>query len=365
MAIVPSIFGNLATKKNIQALIDESQTLLYGQTLWRQYLDWGLPQVELTFDTVIGRSRLEAAASIVDPDSRAPIRSRGKGELFNGKIPTMKEAFNLNQADYRAILALQNLPISDQEKKNQLIKKLYDDVTVAATSTDRRLDMMFWQAVSTFSIDVNLTNNPDGVVFGNVPLGAASSQYRTVTAVWSDEVNADPFKDINDVVIYGASIGRTFTEIWMESETWLTIKNYTKVKSAISGYLNPGSNKNFVVTLSMVNEYLVANQLPPIKIINVRNAVEKDGQQVIINPFKKENVVFVPAGKLGVVHNAVTIEEMAPIEHITYAKYDRTLLKKYRNNNPWMEYTEVELNAFPMLEAIDGIYLLQTNVATA
>lgn len=365
MALVPSIFGALANKQNLQAMIDVSVTTLYGQSVWRQYLDWGLPRNELTFDTVIGRSRLEAAASIVDPDSRAPVRSRGKGELFNGKIPTMKEAFNLNQADYRAILSLQNLPISDQAKKTELIKKLYDDVTVAAGSTDRRLDMMFWQAVSTFSIDVNLTNNPDGVAFGTVPLGAALSQFRTVSAVWSDETNADPFKDINDVAIYAASIGRTFSEIWIESETWLKMKNLTKVKYAISGYLNPGSNKNFVVTLAMVNEYLVATGLPSIKIINVRNAVEKDGVTTIINPFKKENVVFVPAGKLGIVHNAITIEELAPVENVTYAKYDRTLLKKYRNNNPWMEYTEVELNAFPMLEAIDGMYILRTDVATA
>lgn len=363
MAIVASIFGNLASRQNLQALLDNSQEALFGQSVWRNYLDWGLPQIELTFETVIGRSRIEAAASIVDPDAPAPYRSRNKWELLEGKIPTMKEAFRLNQKDYRALRALEALPISDQEKKRQLIKKLYDDVTVAATSTDRRLDMMFWQAISTFKIDISLTNNPDGVVFGAVDLLAAPDQYRTVAVNWNDPA-ADPFKDMNDVVNYAATKGRKFAEIWIESETWLQIKNYDKVKSAISGYLNPGSNKNFVVTLNMVNEYLSANQLPVLKIVNVRSMVEKDGKAQILNPFKKENVVFVPAGKLGMVHNALTIEEMEPVQGITYAKYDRTLVKKYREDNPWTEFTAVELNAFPALEAIDGIYLLQTNVVT-
>jgi len=360
--IVASIFGQLASRQNLQAMLDNSEQVLFGRSAWRNYLDWSLPTNELTFETVIGRSRLESAASIVDPDSRAPMRSRGKLELFSGKIPTMKEAFNLNQTDYRALLALQNLPISDQAKKTELIRKLYDDVTVAATSTDRRLDMMFWQGVSTFSIDISLTNNPDGVAFGSVPLGADPSQLRPVSVVW-DNTDADPFKDINDVVNYAASLGRSFAEIWIENSTWLNIKNLAKVKSAISGYMNPGSNKNFVVTLDTVNSFLVANGLPAFKLINVRNAVEKDGKQVIVNPFKKENVVFVPAGKLGTVHNAITIEELEPVDGITYAKYDRTLIKKYRTNNPWLEYTEVELNAFPALEAIDSIYILQTNIA--
>lgn len=363
MAIVASIFGDLASKQNLDAMLDEAKVALYGKSIWRQYMDWGLPQLQLTFDTVIGRSRIEAAASIVDPDSKAPKRSRSQWELLSGKIPTMKEAFDLNQEDYRALLALQRLPISDEEKKAELIKKLYNDVTVSATSTDRRIDMMFWQAVSTFHIDVNLTNNPDGVVFGNVDLMAAPDQYRTVAKVWSDPTS-DPFADINDVVMYSAAKGRVFSEIWIEQETWFAMQKLAAVKSAISGYQNPGSNKNFVVTLDKVNEYLSANEQPIIRIINVRSSVEKDGKPQVLNPFKKENVVFVPAGKLGTVHNAVAIEEMEPVPGIVYAKYDKTLVKKFRNDDPWCETTAVELNAFPALEAIDGMALLQTDIPT-
>ncbi len=362
MAIVPSVFGDLAKQQNLQALIDSSLDTLYTTSIWRQYLDWGLPQMELTFATAIGRSRIEAAASIVDPDSPAPRRSRSKLEMLEGKIPTMKQSFALNQKDYRALKGLENLPIADSQKKQQLIEKLWKDVTNAASSTDRRLDIMFLQAVSTFKINIDVLNNPDGSALGSVDLLASSDQTRNVSKVWSDST-ADPFKDINDVVLYAAKTGRSFSEIWIDMETWLAMKNLASVKSAISGYQNPGSNKNFVVTLTVINEYLAANQLPTIKVINERRGIEQDGIIQTINPFKKENVVFVPTGKLGIVHNAIAIEDIEPIQGVTYAKYDRTLLSKWRDNNPWQEFTQVELNAFPALEAIDGIFLLTTDVA--
>lgn len=365
MAIVASLFGELASRQNLQALIDNSQDALYTRSIWRQYLDWALPTNDLTFETVIGRSRIQAAASIVDPDAPAPVRSRGSLEMLTGKIPTMKEAFTMNQADFRALLNLESLPLTPAERKAELIKKLYNDVADAATSTDLRLDIMFLQAISTFKIDISIINNPDGVAFGEIDLLAGANQTRKVGVVWSEanKNTADPFKDINDVVNYAALSGRSFSQILIDREMWLLIQNFTKVKEAISGYQNPGSNKNFVVTMDRVNEYLVANGLPTFKLMNERRVVEKDGKPQVFNPFKKENVVFLPAGKLGLVHNSYAVEEKAPVEHVTYAKYDKTLVSKYRENNPWREITGVELNAFPALEAIDGIYLLTTDIS--
>jgi hypothetical protein len=366
MAIVASVFGNLASNQNLQALIDNSIDVFQTDSIWRNYLDWGVPKIELTFATAIGRSRIQAAASIVDPDSPAPLRGRSSLELLEGKIPTMKQAFSMNQQDYRALLMLNNLPIADGQKKTQLIEKLFNDVKLASVSTDRRLDIMFLQAVSNFSIDLSITLNPDGAALGTVDLLAKTDQKRTVTTTWisGNAATADPFADMEAVVNYAALSGRSFSEVWIDQSLWLTIKTFDKVKSAIAGYQNPGSNKNFIVTLDRVNEYLAANKQPILKVMNERRGIEKDGKITTVNPFNSNNVVFVPAGKLGVVHNAICVEEVEPVAGVNYAKYDRTLLSKFRDNNPWMEYTQVELNAFPALEAIDGIFILQSNVAS-
>ncbi|PPK98980.1 major capsid protein [Parapedobacter indicus] len=364
MAVVASLFGDLAKGQNLQALIDNQIQLLYGGSIWRQYLDWGIPQIELTFATAIGRSRIEAAASIVDPDAPAPLRSSNKLEKLEGKIPTMKEKFAMNQDDYRKLRSLQTLPISDEQRLNLLIGMLWNAVENASTSTDKRIDIMFLQGISTFEVNVGILNNPDGVNFGTVSLLAAPDQKRTVGKVWTDPT-ADPFQDIDDVVTYAAGKGRTFSEIWIDRETWLSMKKLAAVKADISAMYNPGSNLTYKVTLSSVNEYLVENQLPTIRIVNERRGIEKDGKIETINPFKKENVVFLPSGKLGIVHNAVAIEGWEPVNGVNYANYDRTIVSQWRDNDPWKEYTQAELSAFPALEQIDGIYILQTDVATA
>lgn len=361
--VVASLFGDLAKAQNLQTLIDDQLTLLYGKSIWRQHLDWGIPQIDLSFATAIGRSRIEAAASLVDPDSDAPLRSRGALEKLEGKIPTMKEMFVLNQDDYRKLKQLSSLPISDNERTQILIKKLWNDMENAATSTDKRIDIMFLQGISNFAIDVNVLNNPDGVAFGNVDLLAKPEQKRTVVRAWTDPL-ADPFSDIRDVVRFAGDSGRVFSDIWIDQTLWYKIQNLAAVKQAISGYQNPGSNAKFIVTLERVNEYLTANGWPVMKVLNYRTAVEKDGKPFIMNPFNDKNVVFKPAGKLGIVHNALSVDDMERVQGITYAKYDRTLVSKWRDNSPWKEYTQAELNAFPALEQIDGIFLLQTDVIT-
>src|SRR5690606_36530746 len=98
---------------------------------------------------------------------------------------------------------LENLPISDEQKLNLLIKLLWNAVETAATSTDRRMDIMFLQGISTFEIDTSVLSNPDGVAFGAVPLLAKADQKRTVEKAWTDPT-ADPFKDIEATNFYAS-----------------------------------------------------------------------------------------------------------------------------------------------------------------
>jgi len=364
MAIVQSIFGDLASSENLQLLIDDQINLLYGKSIWRSLLDVGIPQVDLSFSTVIGRSRIEAAASIVDPDAPAPLRSRKALEKLDGKIPTMKEKFKLNQEDYRKLKSLQALPISDDAKLNILLKAYNDDVTNAAVSPDYRIDIMLLQALSTFTINVSITNNPDGVAYGTVDLLAQSYQKKTVAKVWTDST-ADIIVDIQNVVRDAATRGVSFAEIWIDQTLWFSIQNNASLKAYIAGYNNPGSNNKFIVDLESVNNFLIKSGLPPFKIINERRGVELDGQIQTINPWKTENITFMPAGKVGMLHNAIAIDTWEPVDGIGYAKYDLALVSKWRDNDPWAEYTAVELNAFPALEQIDRIYILQTDIPTA
>ena len=223
--IVPSYFANLAQSQNLQLLIDSAQANLEQQSIWRKWLNEGVPQMSLNFDSAIGRERIAAAASIVDSDAPAPLRSRNKLELYKGKIPAIKEKFRMNQDDMRSLEVLRALPLAGGNN-DVLINFLNKDLQEAAVSGDKRIDHMLLQAISTLTIDVTTTNNPDGVVYGTIDLLAQSYQSQGVPVVWSN-VASTPITDIdNYVTINRDTRGRTFGKILMSQRLWNVFKKW-------------------------------------------------------------------------------------------------------------------------------------------
>lgn len=365
-SVVPSYFKALAASASMQTLIDASQPLLEAQSGWRTYLDLGTPQMSLTFETAIGRERIAAAASIVDQDSPAPVRSRNKLERYKGTIPSMKEKFPLNQSQMREIEVLRalNLPNGGSDI---LVNILLKDLRECAVAGDKRIDIMLYQALSTLTIDVSATNNPDGIALGTIDLLAQSNQKQGVPTVWSD-VNATIIDDIEKwIQINMLTRGRMFGKIMMPFEVWVNFKKNTQVKSYLAGFFNTGKSGNsFAVTLSNVNEYMMANGWPMIELINHTAAVETDGVAGFIRPWNQYNVSFVPAGKLGTLYNAIPMELLPQhkIADKTYATFGPTLVSKWAETDPLLEYTGMEMNAFPGIN-VDGVFILTTNTVQA
>jgi hypothetical protein len=363
--IVPSYFSTLAQSQNLQFLLDSSQINLEGQSIWRNWLDVGIPQMSLNFDSAIGRERIAAAASIVDSDAPAPLRSRNKLELYKGKIPAIKEKFRMNQDDMRAIEVLRALPVAGGNN-TALISFLNKDLQEAAVSGDKRIDIMLLQALSTLTIDVTATNNPDGVIYGTIDLLAQSYQSQGVPVVWTDATNAKPIDDIENFLQAMWNLrGRQFGRILMSYELWINFKKTAQVKSYLATFYNTGKTTSaFAVTLNTVNEMFTANMWPQIEIVNHTANIEVDGSPTFIKPFNSNNVAFVPNGKLGTLFNAVSMEQVHPVAGKNYATFGPTLVSKWGESDPLVEYTGMEMNAFPALN-VDGIFILKTDTVFA
>jgi hypothetical protein len=364
--IAPSYFQNLANSQNLQFLLDNSQQNLEMQSFWRTMLRTGIPQMSLSFDAAIGRERIAAAASIVDSDAPAPLRSRKKLELYKGKIPAIKEKFRMNQDDMRNLEVLKSLPINGGGSTEALIQFLNSDLQEAAVSGDKRIDFMLMQQISTLTVDVSATNNPDGIILGTIDLLAKSYQKQGVPVVWTDLANADP---VTDILTYTQWVwktkGRNFGKIMMSYDLWITFMNCAKVKSMLATFFNVGKQSaTFAVTLENVNALLTANKLPNIEIVQHITHIEIDGKPTFVNPFNTNNVSFVPAGNLGVLHNAISMEEIHPVSDKSYAKFGPTLVSKWSESDPLVEFTGMEMNAFPMVD-VDNIFILTTDVVKA
>lgn len=321
--------------------------------------------MSLNFDAAIGRERIAAAASIVDSDAPAPLRSRKKLELYKGKIPAIKEKFRMNQDDMRTLEVLRALPIAGGNG-DALVQFLDQDLQEAAVSGDKRVDIMLLQAISTLTIDVSVTNNPDGVAYGVIDLLAQPYQAQGVPIVWSSATTANPIDDIENFIVSMWKIrGRQFGRILMSYELWLQFKKTTQVKNYLATFFNTGKNAStFAVTLANVNEMMSANMWPQIEIVNHVSNVEVDGVPTYIRAFNSNNVAFVPNGKLGTLFQAVSMEEIHAVKDKNYAKFGPTLVSKWAESDPLVEFTGMEMNAFPAVN-IDSIFILKTDTVFA
>lgn len=353
---IQSIFGAYA--QNMQVVIDTKKDQ-FAPTFYQKYFDFAPSQVGLTYTSVIGASRIEAAASVVERSSSSPLRSRDQLQKYQGEIPAIKEKFSMREQDYRDFLTLQSLNVSDQAKKTQLLDMLFNDVKKAGNSAHKRLDIMVLEALSTGKISLNINNNPDGLVLTEpLDLLMPSGNKHTTQIKWNEHETATPIKDIEAVVQDAHDKGFSFEKILMSRNVWQHFRKCKELINSLVSFriLQKGAG---VATLENVNAFLTEERLPIIEIVDEVVGIEKDGKVSPVRPFNQKNVSFIPFGKLGVIKNALAMEQMQPVKHIDYAVYNKALISKWQENDPWAEFTQVELNAFPSFDAIDNTFILE------
>jgi hypothetical protein len=354
MSKIKSVFGGYADR--LQIMVDSSLDK-FKPTWFASRFPFGIPSTSLNFQTIIGRSRIEAAASIIARGSQAPLRVRATLEKLSGEVPAIAEKFAMKESDYRDFLTLQALSIDDNVKKQQLLDLMFGDVMKAGDAAMKRLDYMVLEALYSGQITLTTTNNPDGVVSDAIDLLMPSGNKTDAAINWATSASATPITDITTVVEYQSGRGVMLANILMSRGAWVKFYKTTEVKDSVFNWMGLKNNKG-TPTLDVVNEFMIAHRLPTIEIVDVPIGIEKDGVITTVRPFGDDAVTFIPAGPLGKIHNAVAIEEIRPVESVAYAKYNNALLSKWAENEPFNEWTKVELNAFPALEAIDQCHIL-------
>lgn len=370
MSRIKSLFGRWT--EELQFIVDTNMDAL-KEPFFPRYFRMGAPKNNLTYSTAIGRSRIEAAASVVEHGSEAPLRSRAGLELLSGKVAAIKVKRKMDEQEYRDWLQLQNTS-TDELMKQQAIRLIWEDVEYVANSVRSRLDIMAAQALSKGVIDISLTTNPDGIIPGEIDL-LVSNKIASNTLTGTTEANrrwlianiasATPLADImytsrkawNDK-------GIVFDRILMTPEKFWVVQACAEVQNLLKGFAGVVSG-NFIPSLGAINGYLAANDLPVIELVNVRASIETNGVLASLSPWADNKyVTFVPAGELGIMHNAIAIEQVAPVDSVDYAVADNMLISKWSQTEPFGEFTRGEIAAFPGLEAADSIYMVNTEHQT-
>ena len=356
-----SVFGAYATE--MQAMFDARQDK-FKTMLFPSYMDFGTPQVGLTYSTVIGRSRIEAAASVVAHGAPAPLRSRAGLEKLDGEVAAIKVKRALNEKQYRDFLVLQNMKVTDEAKKLQSLKLMWEDGSYVVNAVLDRLDIMFAQGTSTGKIALGDNSNPDGII-QEVDLLMPATNINKVVVAWSiaNKATMTPIADIKAAIEAGEAKGITAGVVKMPKALFYIVANCTEVNNLLKGFFRISTGGTLSPTMSQINEYLSANMLPVIEVVDVVKSYEKDGKLIVLRPWKAENVAILPIGKLGIIHNAMALEELVPVPGTSYAKANNVHVAKWYSNEPWGEFTRGELTAFPGFEAIDSMQIITTDVA--
>lgn len=362
-----SMFGSVVDQETLQIMID-TRLEKFNQPWFKQYFQFAVPQLSLTYSSVLGSSTITPAASYVTRDGETPLRSRETLSKMTGEIPPIKVMRAMNEEQVRNYKVLQSLSaVSDQDKKNQALKLVWDDVKYVSEAVEKRIDITVAQAISTGTISITEDNNPDGIVVGNIDLKMPDDNKINADTAWSDATNSKPLSDIVNLVNTASAKGLVFAKILIDRMKILQFMQSKEVKDTVGTFFGLSAaarnSQTAPLTSDRINEYMTAAKLPVFEVVDIRVPIETDGTPSIINPFESSNLAFIPEGQLGEIKNAIAIEEMEKVEKVIYSKKDRTLISKWKQNEPFIEWTKAELNAFPVVNTIKYIYLLSTTKA--
>lgn len=362
MDVYSSIFGELT--KEVQIRIDAATELrkrLFDQNIYERYLDWDVPTIGLNFEELIGQYNLSVAAATLDSKGKEPILGTERLETLKQKVLTHQMSYSMPIEEYRKVLQiLDSRMLTDDQKTQQLINLMWNNVSTVVKSVQSKLDIIFLGALSNKGVfTFNANNNPEGGVRGIIDYKMPPENIASVTLDWTDtnKNNVDPFEDIQGVVD-AAQDKVTFDKILMSPARLSYLLKSRKMKQVIFGTDKSGTP----LLMSGLNEFLRSNDLPVIETVRRITRIQDNGKLSEYKPWNDKNIVFVPAGKLGVIKNAYADNELRQEPGVTYSNYGRIRISQWgkgeTDNSNGVEFTKAQSLSLPVLTEINGIYSL-------
>lgn len=362
MDVYSSIFGELT--KEVQIRIDAATELrkrLFDQNIYERYLDWDVPTIGLNFEEMIGQYNLSVAAATLDSKGKEPILGTEGLETLKQKVLTHQMSYSMPIEEYRKVLQiLDSRMLTDDQKTQQLINLMWNNVSTVVKSVQSKLDIIFLGALSNKGVfTFNTNNNPEGGVRGIIDYKMPPENIASVTLDWTDtnKDNVDPFEDIQGVVD-AAQDKVTFDRILMSPARLSYLLKSRKMKQVIFGTDKSGTP----LLMSGLNEFLRSNDLPVIETVRRITRIQDNGKLSEYKPWNDKNIVFVPAGKLGVIKNAYADNELKQEPGVTYSNYGRIRISQWgkgeTDNSNGVEFTKAQSLSLPVLTEINGIYSL-------
>jgi hypothetical protein len=318
---------------------------------------------ELKWETLSGEKGAPVMAEVVSFDSSAPLKTRTVVSKKTGDIPKTLVGRRMNESEWNKYNALKVMAGADANKQS-ILDLVFGDVDFCYNGVRARMEWLSMQAMSKGEITLDATNNAGVVTETAVSFGIPSENKFGFTnnggKAWSDKTST-PSVAFDNIAAAARVNGDVLAYAIMDTVTFNRYKATADVQGAVKSYVN--TQTKFSITLSVINEYLEANMLPKIIVIDPTVTFENaEHQRTTVKPWASGKVCFVTDLKVGdIQHGPIMAENLPEYNKIaTSIKKDFVFTSKYSELNPAAEMTLSEANAFPVLNDPTTIYLLDT-----
>lgn len=360
MAIVRSLFqeyvekyfqlvvGQVTEKFNDKA---KEEVLMHKTMLTEEY------SADMTWkSTDINHSVV--AADYVSLGSRFPLKKRDTISRAEGRLPKAGIKFRKDEKDITDI----NIMIARGAQEESIAGKIFNDVPRSIKGIDLRNEIAFLEGFSTGMCLVESdTNDGTGI---RVNFGyKEENTFHATTAAWGS-ASATPITDLRKMFEKANDDGNTIGHVWLSEKRFNDIRTSSEGKAIAARFLDmvvvstPPTPKRSTMLDALKDEFDAE-----FHIVKSSIRVERpDGTQYSVKPFAEDNVVATPTDNVGRLVYGTLAEETNPVADVEYQKSGSyTLVSKFSNNEPLEEFTSAQAICLPVIDGVNGIYLLHTD----
>lgn len=363
--VYSSLFGELTRRVQIRFdAISKYNKQVFDNVLYETYLDWDIPTIGLNFEEIIGKYNITIAAPTIGDDSKEPIIGNEGLETLAERIVRHAVTLPLSIQDYRKILQiLDSKSLPDTEKTKQLVELMWGNVVKVVNAIHAKLDLIFLGALSNCGkFELDAENNPEGGVRGVIDYKQPDENIAISTTEWTDaNLNTvDCFEDIQAV------LDASQDKVVFDSILCAPSRISYMCRSRLIKLMIWGNDKaSRLVQLADLNAYMTENGYPVFKPIRRQIRIQNGATTPkTVTPWNGKNMVFIPAGKLGIIKNAYANNELRQEPGVAYSNYGRIRVSQWgqgeTSNSNGVEFTKAEAFALPVITEMNGIYTLKT-----
>lgn len=363
--------------RTIPVTLRDIMSLGLGGASWQQFVDhyeekfnansidgfdFDPITIGYTFAQLVSKTAATVLPTYVDPESEGFEMPLGTAEGVTGNIPTQKLFYSVNRVIVREQMQLAQRfgAVALNDDMREIMFKLLDEGTDGLIQSFwNALNHQRHQIVSTGQFVINATNNPRGLKGITIGFGIPASNVDTLTSNtakwWTNATHSvsnqgsasDPIKYMQDRVKYIRRTGHYYGPLKLElcQDLWDDLLTHTAVLQKIGynivptaasaaiaqtvGENTPDENKKEIIRkLIKVDAIVVRDTYAYVSAPDTTGSNTPDLITTQVENFKKENIAFIPTGKIGGIQGVKPLSMGYDAGDVAYAMGDRLLIEQ-------------------------------------